>query len=101
MHDVVGLRNTFCTFCATISAYHHLSQGETESLRATFKIETRSDDITNVFTNGRTSASEASWILLTDMYDKRADIHKRLAERMRRARDWRLGIISDFLFLFT
>jgi hypothetical protein len=29
----------------------------------------------------------ASWILLTDMYDERVDIHKRLAERMRRARD--------------
>jgi hypothetical protein len=26
----------------------------------------------------------ASWILLTDMYDERADIHARLAKRMRR-----------------
>ena len=25
----------------------------------------------------------ASWILLTDMYDERADIHARLAEKMR------------------
>jgi hypothetical protein len=27
----------------------------------------------------------ASWILLTDMYDERADIHARLAAKMRRA----------------
>jgi hypothetical protein len=27
----------------------------------------------------------ASWILLTDMYDGRADIHARLAKKMRRA----------------
>jgi hypothetical protein len=27
----------------------------------------------------------ASWILLTDMYDERADIHAQLAAKMRRA----------------
>jgi hypothetical protein len=29
-------------------------------------------------------AERASWILLTDMYDERADIHARLVEKMRR-----------------
>jgi hypothetical protein len=28
-------------------------------------------------------SERASWILLTDMYDERADIHARLAKRMR------------------
>jgi hypothetical protein len=32
-------------------------------------------------------SERASWILLTDMYDERADIHARLAKRMRHARD--------------
>ena len=30
-------------------------------------------------------SQRASWILLTDMYDERADIHARLAAKMRRA----------------
>ena len=30
-------------------------------------------------------SQRASWILLTDMYDERANIHARLAVRMRRA----------------
>jgi hypothetical protein len=29
-------------------------------------------------------SKRASWILLTDMYDERADIHARLAAKMRR-----------------
>ena len=29
-------------------------------------------------------AERSSWILLTDMYDERADIHARLADKMRR-----------------
>lgn len=29
-------------------------------------------------------SKRASWILLTDMYDERADIHARLAEKTRR-----------------
>jgi hypothetical protein len=30
-------------------------------------------------------SQRAGWILLTDMYDERADIHARLAAKMRRA----------------
>ena len=30
-------------------------------------------------------SQRASWILLTDMYDERANIHARLAAKMRRA----------------
>lgn len=30
-------------------------------------------------------SQRASWILLTDMYDERADIHARLAAKMRHA----------------
>ena len=30
-------------------------------------------------------SKRASWILLTDMYDERAESHARLAEKMRRA----------------
>jgi hypothetical protein len=30
-------------------------------------------------------SKRASWILLTDMYDERADMHARLAKKMRRA----------------
>jgi hypothetical protein len=46
-------------------------------------------------------SKRASWILLTDMYDERADIHARLAEKMRRVQVHLKTTSVRFLFLFS